>query len=325
MKSTTSLPAASLRNIRGILLGSLLLALPVSAFAQRGGAAAHGAVAHPAAAGRPAVHMPPPAARPATGTAVRPIISGPGVMRPMGSAPMPTRPMITRPGIAPIVPFRPPITSAGMFLPSRPPHRFPPTFGVTALPGSAAFFAYNPFLLRSCGAFVGFAYGCGVLPPFFGFGYNPAVLYPTIYPTDSGYPSAPYPSEPTNPPDPFATLQYTPLLNQPLPQGLPAEDLNLIGGTKASTGNETLLYLKDGSVFAVASYTVSEGRLHYVTAYGDRSDILVDDLDVQKTIQANAALGVAFTLTPAPVAAGDSKPTPLGPTPAPDGPITPAK
>ena len=78
-------------------------------------------------------------------------------------------------------------------------------------------------------------------------------------------------------------------------------------------------------MFAVGSYTVTDGQLRYVTAYGDKNDVAVDQLDLQKTIQANAARGVAFTLTPANPAAGSSSPSPLGPAPAPPGPITPPK
>jgi len=52
----------------------------------------------------------------------------------------------------------------------------------------------------------------------------------------------------------------------------------------------------------------------------------VDLLDLRKTIEANAARGVTFTLTPAPSAApGASAPAPLGPAPAPPGPITPPR
>jgi hypothetical protein len=329
MKPAALCPAVS-RSIRGILLASAVAVLPASALAQHGGAGAHAGAAHSGGMARPAV------ARPSTGSVARPVGAAP-IIRPLGSGSVLTRPIISGPGVAPVVPFRPPTTSAGMFLPGRLPRQFPPSFGFTGLPGSAAYFAYNPFLLRTCGAFAGLAYGCGVLPPYFGFGYGPAGIYPTIfppdtgypsaYPPDTGYPSAPvYPSEPPyNPPDPLATLQYSPLLNQQL-AAFPPQDLAAAGAETLPVRSETLLYLKDGSVFAVASYTVSNGTLHYVTAYSDRGDVSVDQLDVQKTIQANAARGVAFTLTPAPgVAPGDSKPTPLGPSPAPEGPITPAK
>ena len=105
---------------------------------------------------------------------------------------------------------------------------------------------------------------------------------------------------------------------------LPPQDLSASTDLSTRVLNEVLLYFKDGSVFSVASYTVSGGQLHYVTGYGDKNDVSVDELDLQKTIQANAARGVAFTLTPASPAAGSS-PSPLGPAPAPPGPITPPK
>jgi hypothetical protein len=106
---------------------------------------------------------------------------------------------------------------------------------------------------------------------------------------------------------------------------LPTEDLTASGSASAQLRNDVLLYLKDGSVFAVSSYTVSDGELHYVTSYGEKNDIPVDLFDLKKTIETNAARGVAFTLTPANPAAGSSSPSPLGPAPAPPGPITPPK
>ncbi len=329
MKPAALRPAVIRLSVPGMLLAFALGILPAGLWAQRGGAAAHAGVGRPGGIGRPAVHVPPPAPRPSAGAVGRPIGAAPAIGRPIRSGSVLTQPMIPRPGITPIAPYRKPITSGAMFLPTRLPNRFPPRLGVGGLPGSAAYFGYNPFLLRSCGAFPGFAYGCGVLPPYAGFGFNLGGIYPSLFPPvppDTGYPSAPvYPTEQPNPPDPLATLQYSPLVNEPLP-GLPPDDLISAGAPNVPLFGETLLYLKDGSVFAVASYTVSAGRLRYVTAYGDHNDVAVDDLDVQRTIQANAARGVAFTLTPAAAAApGDSKPALLGPSPAPEGPITPAK
>lgn len=196
--------------------------------------------------------------------------------------------------------------------------------------GTAGVFglAYNPFLFPGCNPFLGFAYGCGILNPYFGYGgYNPGVYVPA-------YPGPAYPPDPVySPPDtsaspaPTASLQYTPVLNPyPLAESLPAEDLGA-GSITAQSRNETLLYLKDGSVFAVATYAVSDGELHYATAYGEKNDVAVDLIDLQKTIEANAERGVAFTLTPSatPATPGAAKPTPLGPAPAPEGPITPGK
>jgi len=78
-------------------------------------------------------------------------------------------------------------------------------------------------------------------------------------------------------------------------------------------------------VFTIASYTVANGKLHYVTAYHEESDFEVVQLDVQKTIQANAARGVTFTLTPPSRAAAAGVPGPLSPGPAQPGPINPPK
>lgn len=255
-----------------------------------------------------------------------------GVSRPAAAAPVITRPIVTRPtgmstGIIPVTSFRAPISS-GIRFPSRPPLRVPirpinPFFGA----GNFFSFGFNPFFFPSCNPFWGFGFGCGLLSPYYG--YGGVGYFPPAYPSGPAYPSEPdYPSDPGySPPAPSATLQYTPLVNQyPSAVPLPSEDLTAPNSAGAQLRNETLLYLKDGSVFAVAGYTVSDGRLHYVTAYGERNDVAVDLLDVQKTITANAARGVAFTLTPAPNAGpGPSAPSPLGPAPAPAGPINPSK
>jgi hypothetical protein len=196
--------------------------------------------------------------------------------------------------------------------------------------GTAGLFVlgYNPFWFPGCNASFGLAYGCGMSVPYYGYGVGYNIGYgpgPT-YPSGAAYPSAPdYPPEPAYPPvDTSSSFEYSPLLQYPSVGSVP-EDLSASGSVSAQVRNGVLLYLEDGSVFAVASYTVSDGRLHYVTAFGEKSDIAVDLLDLQKTIQENAARGVVFTLTPPSPASGVSKPSPLGPAPAPPGPITPPK
>ena len=57
----------------------------------------------------------------------------------------------------------------------------------------------------------------------------------------------------------------------------------------------------------------ADGKLHYVTIYGGKSDIDLDRLDVQKTTDQNASRGVTFTLTPP------------DPAPAAPGPISPSR
>lgn len=306
---------------------SALALIPSNALAQHGAAGAHaaagaraGAVAAPHA---PAVHVPPAAGRATAG----PVITHPVIGRPVGGVPMSG---FRTPGS----PFHTPLTGPGILfssrLPRRPPIRpFGPFLGTAGLFGSA----YNPFFFAGCNPFWGLANGCGLLAPYYGYGVGIG-YFPPAYPSPdypSGAPDYPsqssYPSQPVyNPPDPSATLQYTPLMGQyPSLASLPPEDLGASTNPSTRVPNEVLLYFKDGSVFAVASYTVSDGQLRYVTAYGDKNEVAVDQLDLQKTIEANAARGVAFTLTPASPAAGSSSPRPLGPAPAPPGPITPPK
>jgi hypothetical protein len=319
-------------------LFSALAHTPTAALAQRGAAGGHvgggaraGAVAAPHA---PAVHIPPPAGRPTASPVIThptasPFITHPVIGRPGGGVPMT--------GLrTPASPFRTPMTGSGIFFSARPPRR-PPIGPVRPFLGTNNLFglAYNPFLFAGCNPFWGLASGCGLLAPYYGYGI---CYFPPAYPLPPGYPSGapdypanyPSPSYPSGsvytPPDTSSTLQYTPLMSQyPSPAGLPPEDLSASTSLSPRVQNEVLLYLNDGSVFSVATYTVSDGRLHYVTAYGDKNDVAVDQLDLQKTIQANAARGVAFTLTPASPAAGSSSPSPLGPAPAPPGPIAPPK
>jgi len=330
LKPTALCPATDfrtigLRTVCGLALASALALAPAKTFAQRGAAGAHAGGAR--VGGGVARTPQAPVARPPVAAPNRPAV-----------APMVTRPpFMTRPtGINPVVPyrgptapFRNPVTSTLLF-PARPPRL--PVRPIVPRLGTAGVFglAYNPFLFPGCNPFLGFAYGCGILAPYFGYGgYNPLGGYGPVYPGPA------YPPDPVYaPPDtsasaaPTASLEYTPLLNRyPVAESPQPEDLSGSSSPTTQSRNETLLYLKDGTVFAIATYTVSDGQLHYVTAYGEKNDVLVDLIDLQKTIEANAQRGVAFTLTPSanPATPGAAKPTPLGPAPAPEGPITPGK
>ena len=53
-----------------------------------------------------------------------------------------------------------------------------------------------------------------------------------------------------------------------------------------------LLFLKDGSNFAVSDYWLSGGKLHYVTSYGGENAIDEAQLDLQRTVNENATRGV---------------------------------
>lgn len=318
MKPTAFHPAArfniiGVRAICGIFVAAALALTPPNTFAQRG-AAAHAGGARAGGVRAPVVRAPAPV-----------------VNRPTVGSPIINRPIITRPGGVgvnpvttfrrPIMPMRPPVTTSGIFFPSRPPLRAPIRTLGTAVGFPGLFgLGYSPFFLWGCNPFWGFASGCGIgMPPGFGYG---GYIPPTVYPDPT------YPSDPVySPPEPSATLQYTPPTNQyPLLESLPAGNPGAISDVSTRLRNEVLIYLEDGSVFAVARYTVSDGQLHYATTYGDKNDLALDRLDLQKTIKMNAERGVAFTLTPAPdPGPGASAPPPLGPAPAPPGPINPAK
>jgi hypothetical protein len=59
-----------------------------------------------------------------------------------------------------------------------------------------------------------------------------------------------------------------------------------------------LLYLKDGSSFAVSDYWMTNGKLHYVTSYGGENAVDEGQIDLQRTVNENAARGVDFSLRP---------------------------
>lgn len=62
----------------------------------------------------------------------------------------------------------------------------------------------------------------------------------------------------------------------------------------------TVLWMKNGTSYAVTDYWLADGRLHYVTSYGGENAIGMDDLDLQKTVDANASQGMGFVLRPTP-------------------------
>lgn len=61
-----------------------------------------------------------------------------------------------------------------------------------------------------------------------------------------------------------------------------------------------VLYMKDGSSYAVSDYWLAGGKLHYVTSYGGENTVDLAQLDVQKTVDVNAAAGRKFSLRAGP-------------------------
>ncbi|HLV96894.1 MAG TPA: hypothetical protein VKS44_17000 [Candidatus Acidoferrales bacterium] len=72
----------------------------------------------------------------------------------------------------------------------------------------------------------------------------------------------------------------------------------------------TALWAKDGTSYAVTSYWLADGKLHYVTSYGGEDAIGMDELDLQRTVDANASQGVGFVLRPRPKEAFPDQPQP---------------
>jgi hypothetical protein len=87
--------------------------------------------------------------------------------------------------------------------------------------------------------------------------------------------------------------------NSPQDSGMSADQSSAVGASSAED-QPFVLYLKDGTSYAVTHYWVAGGKLHYVTTYGGENSVPIEQVNVQKTVDENAALGHAFTLTPAP-------------------------
>jgi hypothetical protein len=94
----------------------------------------------------------------------------------------------------------------------------------------------------------------------------------------------------------------------------PSSDAGQSSGEAPSQQPYVILYLKDGSSYAVSDYWLFGGKLHYITSYGGENVIDQSQLDLQRTVNENAARGVDFTLRPEPAGNGETAPA----APAPD-------
>jgi len=61
----------------------------------------------------------------------------------------------------------------------------------------------------------------------------------------------------------------------------------------------TLLVFKDHSIYAVSDYWLEGGQLHYVTSYGARNAVPIEQVDLEMTARLNWERNVEFTLRPA--------------------------
>jgi hypothetical protein len=89
-----------------------------------------------------------------------------------------------------------------------------------------------------------------------------------------------------------------------------------------------LVYMKDGTMLVANDYWVEGGQFHYTVKYGGESQVGVDQVDVQKSIDENAKRGVKFNLKPKPAIAStrgaakpNAKPATLPPPPALSAPV----
>jgi len=79
-------------------------------------------------------------------------------------------------------------------------------------------------------------------------------------------------------------------------QGDAGSDETSPAPTVADQRPETLLQLKDGSMYGLTQYWVAGGLLNYVTDYGARNAVPFDRIDIAKTVQLNSQRGVPFVL-----------------------------
>jgi hypothetical protein len=212
-----------------------------------------------------------------------------------------------------------------------PPHvpRFPPRQPVFFNPFFGFGGCFGPFFF-GCGGFYsgfyGFGFGYGYCDPFWGcpagygyggyynggWGYSGNQIYNDS--SDGGS----YESAPSNEFNP-SRFAY------------PPEEPAKTGGGSSSDAT-VVLFLKDGTVYAVTEYWVADNKLHYVTNYGGENAIDLDTIDMQRTVDVNAKRGVTITLRPTPQtqAAPDAPPVPpdaptepYPPAPPPDAPQSP--
>jgi hypothetical protein len=183
-------------------------------------------------------------------------------------------------------------------LPRRPVGYFPyypfypyPGFGFGfGFGGGFGFGAFGP-----CDPFWGcYGYGYGYGGGGIGYGY-----YGGSFSSDNGYGadlsySGSQDASPSQEPNPSLYAQA--------PETSQEQQTATAGPTERHVA--AVLYLKDGSSYAVTDYWLADGKVHYITSYGGENAVDQKDLDLQRTVNENAAQGLTFTLRPGPVVMG---------------------
>jgi hypothetical protein len=180
--------------------------------------------------------------------------------------------------------------------------------------GFGAFGGCNPYY--GCNGF-GFGYGFG------GYGYGGGAGYYGVAAGGSGDQgwtdeSSEGSSNVTSPDNPSS---YVVSANGSADAQMPGSDAAPTQPADAASQQPTyvLLYLKDGSSFAVSDYWLTGGKLHYITSYGGENSIDESQVDLQRTVNENATRGVTVILRTRPAGTTGDAPA-AAPAQAPDTP-----
>lgn len=175
----------------------------------------------------------------------------------------------------------------------QPPHIIrpvPPGFFPGVFAPSFGFFGFSPFLGfgwgLGCDPFDPWGFGCGGFG--YGYGYGPGYGYGYggYYPPAWDYSAPPAPSDNSN----ETSSEYGPFSWQNPPSNSTAQ-------SEVPAPN-SVIYLQDGSNYEVSDYWVADNKLHYVTNYGGENAVDLNQVDIQRTVDANASRGLNFSLHP---------------------------
>jgi hypothetical protein len=167
-------------------------------------------------------------------------------------------------------------------------------------------FGCNPFWGWGCSQFgLGFGYGFGYGGDFgyggFGNGWDLGYYNGGDYAGGYAYGGSDMTFDATGPssaPDDVRSLEG----NSGDWQDAPANNSQATNasGNNANTQQYVVIFLRDGSSYAVSDYWLAGGKLHYITSYGGENSVDLNQLDLQRTVNDNATRGIEFTLRPTP-------------------------
>jgi hypothetical protein len=185
---------------------------------------------------------------------------------------------------------------------------FGPGFGFGGCFGPFFFGCGGGFFGGGFGFGFGLGYGYGYCDPFWG---CPGGFYNGYY--NGGYYGNQIYNQSTD--DSSVSNEFNP--SRYWGPSAPPEETGGGGGSASSSDSEVVLFLKDGTVYAITDYWIADNKLHYVTNYGGENSIPLDQLDMQRTVDVNAKRGINITLRPTPQSQ-QAAPEPDAAPPAPE-------